>query len=150
MCYPGFPQLPPAWPGLAARYVTIGGVTCTVEAARQAAAIMAASRTSAIAPVLGKAGNPLAACDYFGASAPYLFQMKRLAKTGRAGAAGRHVTKLAFTEAIKAAIDGARRADVASVLHAFASDERYAAAIASDATRRAQKAVLLQAVPAAA
>jgi hypothetical protein len=134
--YPGFPSLPPRWPGLCEKAVFIGGVTVTVAQAVRAAAVLDASRTSAIAPVLGKLGHPLAACDYFAAAAPYLPAQRLRAKTGRAGAAGRHVTKNAFIEAIAAAVAGAREADVAAVLRRFASDERYAAAMAASARAR--------------
>lgn len=127
------PSVPASWPPVARSVVLVGGVTVSYADAESAAATLALSRTSAIAPVLRAAGNPLASCDYFGAAAPYLKAARAAPKTGRAGAAGRHVTKNAFCEAITAALARARRAYDAVALAAFASDERYAASIAADA-----------------
>src|SRR6266704_216784 len=81
------------WPALAGRQVEVGGVRVTCAQAAAAAEILIASRTSAIAPVLRAAGHPLAGCDYFAAAGPYLARARAQPKTGRAGAAGRHVTK---------------------------------------------------------
>lgn len=136
----GFPEAAFTWPGLAASLITVGGVTVTCEQARQAALILRASRTSAVQPVLAAAGHPLAACNYFAASAPWVREVKaRVAKTGRAGAAGRHVVKEALIIAIEAACEEARDADVASILRAFASDERYASAMAAAAVELAAR-----------
>lgn len=128
------------WPSLAACEVTVGGVCVTFAEALRAAEILRDSRTSAIAPVLRSAGSPLASCDYFGAAAPYLEAAKAAPKTGRAGAAGRHVTKNAFLDAIAAACTLAREQDVAGALTAFGSDERYAVAIAHAATEARERA----------
>ena len=121
------------WPALAGRSVQVGGVTVTYSEARSAAVILAASRTSAIAPVLAAAGHPLARCDYFAAAAPYLAEARRAPKTGRAGAAGRHVTKNAFIDCVTAELRRAERSELARALGAFGTDERYAAAIAREA-----------------
>jgi hypothetical protein len=129
-----------AWPSLAARPVRIGGVTVSYAEAARCQPVLAASRTSAIAPVLRAAGSPLADCDYFGAAAPYLAAARQLPKTGRIGAAGRHVTKHAFLAAIDAALAAARAAELASWEAALATDERYAAAIARDAVALRQRA----------
>ncbi len=124
---------PASWPPVARSVVLVGGVTVTYADAEAASGLLALSRTSAIAPVLRAAGSPLAACDYLAAAAPYLKAARDAPKTGRAGAAGRHVTKNAFCAAIAAALARACRAYDAMALAAFASDERYAAQIAADA-----------------
>lgn len=102
--------------------------------------ILAASRTSAIAPVLRAAGHRLAGCDYFAAASPYITAARRAPKTGRAGAAGRHVTKNAFIESVMQALAGARAAEVAAALAAFRDDERYAVAIAREAVSLRERA----------
>lgn len=113
--------------------VSVGGVTVTCRQAAAAVEVLAGSRTSAIAPVLRAAGNPLASCDYFTAAAPYLAWARTAPKTGRAGAAGRHVTKEAFCRAVRCALEDARSARLASAMRCMRADERYAAQIASDA-----------------
>lgn len=128
------------WPSLAARAVTVGGVRVPFAEALRAAEILRDSRTSAIAPVLRAAGSPLAGCDYFAAAAPYLAAARAAPKTGRAGAAGRHVTKNAFLEAVALALTIAREEDLAGALEAFTSDERYAVAIARAATDARERA----------
>lgn len=135
-----YSKLGAPWPSLAARRVTVGGVPVSFAEALQAAEILRDSRTSAIQPVLRAAGNPLAACDYFAAAAPYLVAARAAPKTGRAGAAGRHVTKNAFLEAIAMACSLAREQEVADALAAFSSDERYAVAIARAATETRERA----------
>jgi hypothetical protein len=128
------------WPALAARIVLIGGVSVTFAQAVQAAEILMGSRTSAIAPVLKSAGNPLAVCDYFGVAAPYIEQARQAPKTGRAGAAGRHVTKTAFLEAVGWQLAIAREQEVADGLEAMGTDERYAVAIAREAVTLRERA----------
>lgn len=123
----------PSWPALRARPVRVGGVTVAYAEAEAAVEILAFSRTSAIMPVLRAVGNPLAACDYFGASAPYVEWARFAPKTGRAGAAGRHVTKVAFLLALQRALEQARAEEVAAAVIAFGRDERYAVAIAREA-----------------
>jgi hypothetical protein len=113
--------------------VTVGGVTVTCGQAAAAMEVLAGSRTSAIAPVLRAARSPLASCDYFTAAAPYLAWARSRPKTGRAGAAGRHVTKEAFCRAVRRAMDDAASARVASAMRCMRADERYAAQIAADA-----------------
>jgi hypothetical protein len=136
----GFSNLRTPWPSLAGRFVIIGGVRVTYAEALRAADILADSRTSAIAPVLRAAGSPLAGCDYFAAAAPYLAAARLAPKTGRAGAAGRHVTKHAFTESVVLALLVAREQDLADADGAFAADERYAVAIARDAVAARERA----------
>lgn len=131
-----------AWPSLAARLVEIGGVRLSYAEAVKATAVLAGSRTSAIAPVLRAAGSPLAGCDYFAVAAPHLAAARQLPKTGRIGAAGRHVTKIAFLEAAGQVLARARAAELASWNAALATDERYAAAIARDAVTLRQRAHL--------
>lgn len=128
------------WPALAARQVEVGGVRVTCAQAAAAAEILIASRTSAIAPVLRAAGHPLAGCDYFAAARPYLARARAQPKTGRAGAAGRHVTKHAFLAAVTVALSAAREHELAGWRSALATDERYAAAIARDAVAARQRA----------
>ena len=128
------------WPGLLARWVSVGGVTVTCADIITAAGILAASRTSAIAPVLRAAGSPLASCDYFAVAAPYTGQARRAPKTGRSGAAGRHVTKNAFLMALGDVLASARDAETREAMAAFAADERYATAMARDAVDAREQA----------
>lgn len=128
------------WPSLAVREVTVGGVTVSFAEALRAAEILRDSRTSAIMPVLRSAGSPLAACDYFAAAAPYLEAARLAPKTGRAGAAGRHVTKNAFIESVALQLALARERELAEAEEAFSSDERYAVAIARAATEARERA----------
>jgi len=129
-----------AWPSLAARLVEIGGVRVSYAEAVKSAAVLAGSRTSAIAPVLRAAGSPLADCDYFAVAAPHLAAARQLPKTGRIGAAGRHVTKIAFLAAVEQVLAAALEAELAGWASALATDERYAAAIARDAVTIRQRA----------
>jgi hypothetical protein len=135
-----FSNLRAPWPALADRFVVVGGITTAYSEALAAAEILEESRTSAIAPVLRSAGNALAACDYFAAAAPFIEAARALPKTGRAGAAGRHVTKIAFVTAVALALAAAREAELAAGMAAFRSDERYAVAIASDAVSLRERA----------
>jgi len=137
-----FSNLGLPWPALAARIVVIGGVTVTFGEAVTAARILMASRTSAIQPVLRTAGNPLAGCDYFGVAAPYLEAARLAPKTGRAGAAGRHVTKNAFLEALTLTLTIVRETELTGALEAFGTDERYAVAMARDAVTLRERAYL--------
>jgi hypothetical protein len=139
---PAISNLAVPWPALAQRLVVVGGLPVTYAEALRAAEILLPSRTSAIAPVLRSAGSPLAGCDYFAAAAPYLDAARRAPKTGRAGAAGRHVTKNAFIEAVTLVLAVAREQEVAAGLDAFAADERYATAIARDAVAARERAYL--------
>jgi hypothetical protein len=129
-----------AWPSLRERPVTVGGSTVSYADAEAAIGILAVSRTSAIMPVLRAAGNPLAACDYFGASAPYTEWARYAPRTGRAGAAGRHVTKVAFLFALQHVLETAAEAELADAMAAFARDERYAVAIAREAVAVRERA----------
>jgi len=122
-----------SWPHMEAVPVVVGGATVTYSQAVHAVAVLSGSRTSAIAPVLRAAGNPLASCDYFAVAAPYLAWARTAPKTGRAGAAGRHVTKDAFIRAVSAALDEARQSRTRSAMRCLRADERYAAQIAADA-----------------
>jgi len=137
---PLYSNLRTPWPSLAARPVTVGGTRVPFADALRAAEILQASRTSAIAPVLRAAGSPLAGCDYFAAAAPYLAAARSAPKTGRAGAAGRHVTKNAFIESVMTALAIAREQDLEDALAAFTSDERYAVAVARAATDARERA----------
>lgn len=135
-----FSNIAALWPGLAARRVTVGGVTVTCADVVAAGEILVLSRTSAIAPVLRAAGSPLASCDYFAVAAPYTGQARRAPKTGRSGAAGRHVTKNAFLAALGDVLAAARDAETAEAMAAFAADERYATAMAADAVSAREQA----------
>lgn len=121
------------WPHLAPVPVELGGAVVAYAEAVAAVQLLAASRTSAIAPVLKAARSPLAACDYFAAAAPHLARARALPPTGHAGAAGRHLTKVAFAAAVAAALEAARADATARALVALGTDERYAAQIAADA-----------------
>jgi len=137
-----FSNLGQPWPALAARLVVIGGVTVTFNEAVNAAQVLMTSKTSAIQPVLRTAGNPLAGCDYFGVAAPYLEAARLAPKTGRAGAAGRHVTKNAFLEAVALTLTIVRETELTGALEAFGTDERYAVAMARDAVKLRESAYL--------
>ena len=136
------PVLSNPWPALAARQVIIGGQPVPYAEALRAAEVLSASRTSAIEPVLRAAGCALARCDYFAAAAPYLEEARRAPKTGRSGAAGRHVTKNAFIESVTLALALAREQELAAAMAAFAADERYATAIAREAVAARERAYL--------
>lgn len=120
-------------PDLARRLVVVGGVAVAYAEAEAAVEILRESRTSAIAPVLNAAGSPLAMCQYKLAASPYIEKARQAPKTGKSGAAGRHVTKDAFLEAIRHKLEDAERAQVLEAFEAFGSDERYATAMAQDA-----------------
>lgn len=130
------------WPALAARSVTVGGLAVSFASALEAANILQASRTSAIQPVLRARGSLLASCDYFAAAAPYLAAARLAPRTGRAGAAGRHVTKNAFIESVVMTLAVAREEELEAALAAFRADERYAVAIARDAVAVRERAYL--------
>jgi hypothetical protein len=130
----------PYWSSLSQAKVLIGGVSVTYQEAETARDILRNSRTSAIAPVLSAAQHPLASCDYFGAAEPYLAKARQEQKTGRSGAAGRHVTKNAFLDAIEQALSVAEREEVEVALRAFSEDERYAAAMAREAVAIRERA----------
>jgi hypothetical protein len=121
------------WPGLSGQPVRVGGVTVTYEQAVAATEVLVASRTSAIGPVLGAAGSPLATCDYLGAARPFMAAARTLPKTGRAGAAGRHVTKTAFLAALARELAAAEACELSRAMSAFGTDERYAVAMAREA-----------------
>jgi hypothetical protein len=149
---PAFSNITGPWPALAVRAVRVGGVSVAYAEAAEAVEILQVSRTSAIAPVLRAAGSALAGCDYFAAAGPFMAEARRAPKTGRAGAAGRHVTKCAFITAISLALSLAREAELAEAFAAFAADERYAVAMAREATgvrERAHAAGVRSAVRAA-
>lgn len=130
---PDLPVTAPPWPHLERELVAVGGVTVTCGQARAALLTLAGSRTSAIAPVLRAAGSPLASCDYFAVARPYLALARAMPKTGRAGAAGRHVTKVAFALAVDAALGRVLAVRVDAAMACIRADERYAAQIAADA-----------------
>lgn len=135
-----FSNLSAPWPSLAASRVTVGGSEVSYADALAAVEILLLSSTSAIAPVLRAAGNPLAGCDYFGAARPYMAAARMAAKTGRIGAAGRHITKNAFAEAVQRELSAARAAELSAALSAFRNDERYAVAIACEAVSLRERA----------
>jgi len=135
-------KLGPPWPALAARSVAVGGVSVSFAEALAAANILRSSRTSAIQPVLRAAGSPLAGCDYLAVAAPYMGTAREQPKTGRAGAAGRHLAKNAFIESVALLLTVARDQEIADAMEAFAADERYAVAVARDATGLRERAYL--------
>lgn len=133
-------MLAAAWPGLGAREIKLGGVVTSFAEAARTAAVLASSRTSAIAPVLRASRSGLDGCDFFGAADPYLAAARALPLTGRSGAAGRHVTKIAFLAAVEAELDAAAREELGAALAALAGDERYATAMARDAVTLRERA----------
>ena len=129
-----------SWPALGARPVTLGGTAVPFSEAVRTAAVLAVSRTSAIAPVLRSMRSGLDGCDYFSAAGPYLAAARSAPLTGRSGAAGRHVTKNAFLAAIAAQLEAAYSAELGAAVSALAGDERYAAAIAREAVTLRERA----------
>lgn len=113
--------------------VVVGGTEVSVAQALAAVEVLEASRTSAIAPVLRAAGSPLASCDYKAAARPWAKWAATAPKTGRSGAAGRHVTKDAFRAAIAHEVAQAADRYVSVAVRAMTSDERYLAQAAADA-----------------
>lgn len=134
------------WPALAARPVTIGGLTVTCAQADYALAVLAASGGVMVAQVLRAAGSPLADCDYLAASRPFRTDPRNGPSRGR-GAAGRPATRAAFMSAITAALDAALgaepalhyAADIRAARRAFAADAGYAAAMARAAVEVAAR-----------
>lgn len=122
------------------RQVAVGGVSVDYAEAERAVEILASSRSSVVMPSLRAAGCALAGCDYFAAAAPYVEWARYAPRTGRAGAAGRHVTKVAFIAAVERALETAREQEVAAALLAFGTDERYAVAIARAAVEVRERA----------
>jgi hypothetical protein len=133
-------MLAAAWPGLGAREVKLGGMVVPFAEAARTAAVLAASRTSAIAPVLRSNRSGLDGCDFFAAADPHMAAARALPLTGRSGAAGRHVTKIAFLAAIEEELGAAAREELGTALAALAGDERYAAAIAREAVTLRERA----------
>lgn len=134
------PDLAARWPGVAARTIELGGVRVTCEEARAAAGILAASRASAIKSVLSGAGSPLADCDYWSVCRPHMDEARAaLKRTGGIGPKGRHLAKNAFISAVYAEIATAACDEIAVAFDAFGTDERYAAAIITDAVKLAQR-----------
>lgn len=125
---------------MAARTVTIGGVSVTCAQAEAAAAALEASRASAIRSVLAAAGSPLAGCDYHAVYQPGMGDARReLEATGGIGPRGRHLAKFAFARAVRTEIDAAFREEFSAAMAAFGTDERYAAAMAGDAAAHRQR-----------
>jgi hypothetical protein len=128
------------WPRLPSRTVVIGGTPVTCSQAAGALSALSAAGGIMVAQALRAAGNPLAACDYHAAAAPFREEMPG---TGRRGAAGRPVTKTAFMRAVSAALERAAARepalhfapDLAAAREAFSGDSGYAAAMASAAVR---------------
>jgi hypothetical protein len=122
------------WPHLDRRTVTIGGITVTCAEALRACDVLLSNGACAIKAVLAAAGSPLAECDYHAVYRPGWAAAKAaLDRTGRPGAAGRHLAKHAFAAAVRAQVTQAACDSVRDALDAFSRDERYAALIAQDA-----------------
>ena len=123
--------------------LVIGGVAATLAQVDQAAEALEAWPSTTVRPVLAPLGNPLAACDYHAAGAPYRHLFT--SRPGHRGAAGAPVTRLAFIAALRA--EGARARGnpaalfagiVTAALAAFGSDESYAAEIARAAVAQSR------------
>jgi hypothetical protein len=114
--------------------VVIGGVPVTVAQACAAATALEASRTTAVAPVIAR--TALAGCDVSAAVAPFTASRRASERgTGR-GCRGRHVTRLALTDAIASSVRQAVASARERALRAIGSDERYATAIVASASSR--------------
>jgi hypothetical protein len=98
----------------------VGGVRCLVGDAEGALSVLAVARGLMVRQPLARAGSVLACCDYHAAAAPYKSRFA-LAPPGALpagrGAAGRHITKLAFCYALSVVVAAAR---VTSPVAAFA------------------------------
>jgi hypothetical protein len=133
-CVFGSPEDALRWPVIYSRTVTVGGVTVTCAEAVRATEVLLSNGACAIRAVLKAAGSPLADCDYHAVYRPGLDQARRaLDETGRPGGAGRHLAKHAFAAAVRRAVADQACQAIGDAMDAFASDERYAAAIARDA-----------------
>jgi hypothetical protein len=106
------------WPGVESRQVVIGGVRVTCAQAAEAVAALAAARSTAIRQILKARGSALAGTD------PKATGTKQV-----------HVpnAKQSFARAVHAALSAQVAAEQREVWGALRRDERYAAAIASDA-----------------
>jgi hypothetical protein len=129
--------------------VVLGGVPVTCDEALRALAVLGSNRATAIRAVLAAAGSPLKDCDYWAVARPHL-DCARAAlpapdETGPSGRrVHRHLAKDAFARAVRSAVaraSAAAAADaVAAALEAMREDERYAAAMASDAVELHRRA----------
>jgi hypothetical protein len=88
----------------------IGGICVSQEQAVHALDVLRESPGMMVRQPLQRAGNPLAACDYHAAAAPYRSRPQDVPAAGR-GAAGRHLTKPAFVLAVETALALDRQAD---------------------------------------
>lgn len=119
---------------------SVGGVTITGKEAFEAIGILEKSGTSAIRAPLAARGSPLARCDYHAVYAPGMDRARaELAPTGRAGTRGRHLAKQAFCEAVMEEMRKAACAALRGALAAISGDERYATAVARDASALAAR-----------
>lgn len=120
--------------------VAIGGLTVGYLTAVRALHCLAAHPGLMIRQPLLAIGNPVAQCDYHAEAAAFRSRYLSEPVSGR-GAAGRHLTKSAFLDALEAAIDDARcraatlwlNADVAAAQEALARDFSLSAVIAAQA-----------------
>jgi hypothetical protein len=85
---------------LAAVPMVVGGIACTGGITAQSLGVLRGAPGLMIRQPLMKAGSPLARCDYHSVAAPYRPFFTALEATGRRGAAGRHIAKLAFCQAL--------------------------------------------------
>lgn len=119
----------------------VGGVPCVVGDVAGALDCLAAAPGIMVRQPLARHGSPLADCDYHREAAPYRdYFAASLDRAGR-GAAGRHITKLAFCYALELVVVAARATTPIAAFAgltqrawaAFASDSGYAEEMAKAA-----------------
>jgi hypothetical protein len=120
------------WPGVESRQVVIGGVRVTCAQAAEAVAALAAARSTAIRQILKARGSALAGTDYWAVIRDWEARCPAPKATGTKQV---HVpnAKQSFARAVHAALSAQVAAEQREVWGALRRDERYAAAIASDA-----------------
>jgi hypothetical protein len=123
---------------LAAVPMVVGGISCTGEITAYSLTVLREAPGLMIRQPLLKAGSPLARCDYHSVAAPYRAAYVTLEATGRRGAAGRHIAKLAFCQALIVMLRAVQEDPWAAweamadrAWRAFGSDVGYASQLAS-------------------
>jgi hypothetical protein len=117
--------------------VTIGGIVTTALEVARALQVLTASAGMMVAQPLRKANSPLAACDYHAAARPWKAASAASDPHHGRGAAGRHITKVAFMACLSAALKAAQRLSrlsgfrdlVAEAIRAFGTDVSFAESI---------------------
>lgn len=117
--------------------MVVGGVSTSAGEAARALQVLQSSAGMMVRQPLRKAQSPLAECDYHEAAAPWKAQVATQDPRHGRGAAGRHITKAAFMQALRALVAAARKAFrlagfrslVAEAIRAFGTDVSFAESI---------------------